>query len=68
MKEENKEKLGEVIETLTNLLQAMTMPVPPHIHLQGLRSELPEITKGLVDIYKTESGENPWEYLEGELL
>lgn len=44
---ESMEVLGMAIDTLDNLLSAMSVPLPDHLHMQGLRAELPKLRDSL---------------------
>ena len=61
MKEEDIEKLGLLIDKLENLIQAMTMPLPDSIHIQGIKPALPEILNEVKAVYLDEGGENWWD-------
>lgn len=47
------EACGCAVDSIDNLLQAMTMPLPPAMHLAALR-------KQLHDAYVKETGDDPW--------
>jgi hypothetical protein len=44
-----REALEHAIDRIENLLGALLLPLPPHIHLQGLRGNLPEIRDEMRD-------------------
>lgn len=58
--EEAKENLGQAIDRVDNLAHALILPRPPQIHLDSLRSNLPEVVKELKKAYEEVTGENPW--------
>lgn len=60
MKEQNLGELGDAVDTLSNLLAAMKLPLPPQLHIDGLTASLPRLRDKLRDVYVSESGENPW--------
>lgn len=64
MNEENLEKLGETADQIENILAATNIPMPAQFHLEQFKSILPDIMESLREIYKSESGENPWETSE----
>lgn len=55
------EAIGEVADTIDNLIAALGMPLPDKLHVKGLRESLPEISATLKRIVVEVSGENPWE-------
>ncbi len=59
---EQLEQIGQLSDTIDNLLGALKLPLRPEMHLQGLRGNLPEVRDGLREIYKAVSGDNPWEH------
>lgn len=58
---ENFDKIGEVADTLDNLIAAMSLPIPPEIHLKALKESLPEASKKLKEAYIAETGGDPWD-------
>lgn len=55
------ETLGQTIDEIDNLAHALTMPLPPHLHLEALRPTLPDLVKRMKAAYVGVVGENPWE-------
>ncbi len=55
------EYLGQAIDELDNLAHALNFPLPPQMHVEALRSALPELVKKMKQHYVTVSGEDPWE-------
>ncbi len=55
------EKLGQAIDRLENMATALTMPLPPQMHVDQFRSTLPEIIAELKTGFIEATGENPWE-------
>lgn len=55
------EKLGQAIDRVENLMTALQMPLPDGMHVQVLRSTLPEIVQELKEGFVEAAGENPWE-------
>ena len=53
-------QIGLLADRLDNLIGAMQLPLPAHMHLEGLRVALPEIRNALRLIYTAETGEDPW--------
>lgn len=56
-----KELLARAIERLDNVLGAMQLRLHPEMHLERLRSIIPEIAADLKKYYAEVVGENPWE-------
>lgn len=56
-----KELLARAIERLDNVLGAMHLNLHPEMHLERLRSIIPEIAADLKKYYAEVVGENPWE-------
>lgn len=50
MNEEQKEKIGEVVDRLENLIAALSMPIPDSIHVECLRESLPEVKEQLQEL------------------
>jgi vacuolar-type H+-ATPase subunit F/Vma7 len=61
MTEESKEKLGQAIDRVDNMLHALVLPLPPQMHIDSFKSILPEIVKELKEGYSEVTGENPWD-------
>lgn len=57
---ESMEALSMVAETLDNLFHALTIPMPPSIHIDQMKRQLPELRDKLRAIYVAETGDNPW--------
>lgn len=56
----NIEKIGKLADTVDNLLAAMSLPVSPKIHLDGLRDNLARLSLELKEIYQNVTGHDPW--------
>lgn len=59
--EEQFEKLGQLIDEIESVSAALSLPVPPAMHVQQLRSILPKKVIALKECYVEITGENPWE-------
>lgn len=55
------EKIGEIVDRLDNLIHALQMPIPEHIHIGCLKSSLPHIMAELKAIYISETGIDHWD-------
>ena len=55
------DEIGQLADTLDNLLGAMNLPMPPVFHLKQLKESLPEVSAKLKSIVVRVSGANPWE-------
>lgn len=55
------EQLGQLIDSFDNLAHALKMPLPPQMHIEQLRSSLPEKVQELKDVFIEITGENTWE-------
>lgn len=55
------EKLGLLIDGIDNLAHALQIPMPAHLHIEGLKESLPKKVKELKEVYIEITGENPWE-------
>jgi hypothetical protein len=60
MTEEQKERLGVLIDGIDNLAHALQLPMPASIHVDAMRSSLPEKVAELKQIYVEITKENPW--------
>lgn len=54
------DKIAEAIDTLENLIAALSMPMPDHIHVQCLRGQLPDVLTQLRDGYLAAGGDDHW--------
>lgn len=61
MKDDNLEKLGLLIDKLDNFTVAMSMPLPDRIHIESIKTLLPEMREEVLDVYTDEGGENVWD-------
>jgi hypothetical protein len=58
---DNMDQIGQVSDTLENLLTALTtIPIPAHLHVEALKESLPEQIKLLREAVISETKENPW--------
>jgi hypothetical protein len=57
---EAQEQLGQLIDELDSLTHALAMPLPDAMHVQSLRSALPEKVEALKAAFAGVTGENPW--------
>lgn len=60
MNEQNLEELGEAVDRLSNLIAALSIPMPMHLHVAAMKESLPSLRDALRGVYVSESGENPW--------
>jgi len=54
------DEIAEVIETLDNLVAALSLQMPAEIHLVALRESLPEVRDRLRTAYLNLGGEDHW--------
>lgn len=57
----NFEKLGSLIDELDSLAHALSLGLPPEMHLDQLKKLLPEKVVALKEVYTEIAGENPWD-------
>lgn len=57
---ESMEMLGTAADRIDSLLGAMSLPLPAQMHLEQLKLVLPEIRDQLRQVYKLETGDDPW--------
>lgn len=55
------EKLGQLIDSIDNLANGLYNSMPSEIHVQIMRSLLPEKVKALKESFIEITGENPWD-------
>lgn len=60
--DDNFEKLGQLIDSLENLVWSLKLPVPAEMHITQLEQILPEKVEQFKEVYIKITGENPWEY------
>ena len=60
MTNEQAEKLGGIVEKADNLLGATNLPLPPQVHINGLKSGLGEVRKIAHALYVELVGNDPW--------
>ncbi|HEX3560386.1 MAG TPA: hypothetical protein VHU19_14355 [Pyrinomonadaceae bacterium] len=59
--EEQLERIAEVAQTANNLLGALELPLPAHLHLEGCRGNIQDMRDELRKIVVELKGEDPWE-------
>lgn len=59
-KEKNMDEIADVIETLDNLVAAMSLPISAETHLEAMRGSLPEQRDKLKAAYLALGGEDYW--------
>ena len=62
MTNESKEKLGQAIDRVDNMMHALLLPLPPKMHVDSFKEILPEIVKELKESSAEVTGENPWKH------
>lgn len=60
-KSDNMERIGFASDTLENLVAALSLPLPPTMHIQALKETLPEMVKILREVFVSETNDNPWD-------
>lgn len=61
MTPEQNESLGRLIDRLDNCTHALEIPIPANMHVDSLKSILPEIVSEFKKQFVEITGENPWE-------
>lgn len=59
--EDRFEALGQLIDSLDNFAHALSMPLPPQMHVEQLKDVLPKKVTELKTLYAEITGANPWE-------
>lgn len=59
--EDKFEKLGQLIDSIENLVYGLELPMPPAFHVDRLKEILPEKVKELKEVFVEIVGENPWD-------
>jgi hypothetical protein len=54
------EKLGQAIDRVDNMANALNIPMPAEFHIEQFKSTLPEIVAELKSAFAELTGENPW--------
>lgn len=60
MDPENAERLGKLADELDAMLFSARLPLPPAIHLTALTEKIRETRDAIVEIFRDETGEDPW--------
>lgn len=58
---DNLEIIGQEVDRIDNLISALSIPMPAEMHIEQLKSILPEISAKIKEALFAETGENPWE-------
>jgi hypothetical protein len=61
MTEEQKESLGILIDEIDNLAHGLQLPMPDNMHVECMRSILPDKIKRFKELFIEITNENPWE-------
>ena len=59
--DEQVERVAKAAEKANNLLGALQLPLPPHTHIEGCRSNIQDVRDELRKIVVEVKGEDPWE-------
>ena len=59
-KDEIFEEFGLCIDTLDNLICALTMPIRSELHIEAMRQSLPELKGRIKQVYFELGGEDVW--------
>lgn len=62
MTPENAETIGNLSDTLDNILHTAKLPLPASFHLVQLVAHIEVARDKLREVYKSETGENPWDH------
>lgn len=54
------EELAQQIDRLDSLASALSLPMPAAMHVESLRSALPNVVRSLKAEYTRATGDNPW--------
>lgn len=60
MDPDNAERIGKLADELDAMLYSAKMPLPPAIHLTALTEKIREARDVLVEVFRAETGEDPW--------
>ena len=53
-------KLGQLIEYLESMGRELETPIDPEVHVERLKSSIPELTAEFKNIFSEITGQNPW--------
>jgi len=54
------DEIAGAVDTLDNLIAALSLPMPDAIHVQALRAKLPEVRDAVKRGYLSAGGEDVW--------
>lgn len=54
------DEIAEAIDTLENLLSALSLPIPDKLHVEAMRRQLPDILGKVRSGYLIAGGEDYW--------
>jgi hypothetical protein len=60
-RDDARDDIGRLIDRIDSLSGALSLPIPPVIHLQALREALPTLSREFKAAYAACFGENPWQ-------
>lgn len=55
------ETVGQLVDKCENYMSATELPLPPHIHVQGLSAGMKELRDRMKELYFQLGGEDVWE-------
>lgn len=55
------QEIGDMADTMDNLVAATQMKLPAEFHLQQLKGNLIEMSAQIKEYYVAMTGENPWD-------
>lgn len=58
---DNLDQISQQVDSIDNLIAALSIPLPPQMHIEQLKLALPEISEKIKQSIVNETGENPWE-------
>lgn len=58
--EEQKDQLGQLIDSIDSLAHGLSIPMSAEFHLEQLKILLPEKVEAFKKVYEEITGENPW--------
>lgn len=62
MSEDDLDTLGRLVDKLENALASLEMPLPPALHIEGMKGIVTDVRDSLKLFVVDRLGHNPWEF------
>lgn len=60
MQDQSNDTIAEIADSMDSISAMLNLPLPPQMHLDQIKTMLPDWSKKLKGVYIEENDDNPW--------